>query len=71
MTDNENNNEEKAQEYPSDCDNLEFKYQRIEFFPDDVEKMKHMTLKEENEYLSKLKAEGRYVVVYDDENEDN
>lgn len=71
MADNENNNEEKTQEYPSDCDNLEFKYQRIEFFPDDVEKMKHMTLQEENEYLSKLKAEGRYVVVYDDENEDN
>lgn len=27
--------------------------------------MKTMTLKEENEYLSKLKAEGRYKVIKD------
>lgn len=53
------------QSYPSDCDNLEFKYQKIEFFPEDIEKMKTMTLKEENEYLSKLKAEGRYKVIKD------
>lgn len=69
MADNEINKDENENTYPSDCDNLEFKYQRIEFFPEDVEKMKHMTLKEENIYLSKLKAEGRYVVVPDDVDE--
>lgn len=57
--------------YPSDCDNLRFRYQRIEFFPEDVEKMKHMTLKEENAYLSKLKAEKRYRVIRDPNEKSN
>lgn len=45
-----------------DCDNLEFKTQKVVFFPEDVEKMKKMDIDEELEYMTMLKREGRYTV---------
>ena len=69
MAENEinNKNNDENQAYPSDCDNLEFKIQKIEFFPDDIEKMKNMDIDEQIAYKGKLKAEQRYTVIFEDE----
>lgn len=69
MADNELNKEENQRTYPSDCDNLEFKVQKIHFFPEDVEKMKTMTIEERIEYKRKLKSEDRYTIEYSEDQE--
>lgn len=68
MADN-NKNEQLRNDYPSDCDNLEFKIQKIEFFPQDIEKMKSMNIDEQIEYKRKLKAEQRYTIIFEKEDE--
>ncbi len=45
----------------SNNDNLEFKAIQIEFYPEDVEKMKTMTQSEANAYKLKLKIQGKYI----------
>lgn len=52
--------------YPSDCDNLEFQIQKIEFYPEDIKKMEKMSLDERIEYKRKLKEQERYKVIEDD-----
>lgn len=47
--------------------NLKFKAYDVEFSPKDVEKMKHMSLEEENKYIIELKRQGRYKVIKDSE----
>lgn len=53
--------------YPSDCNNLEFKIQKIEFFPEDIKKMEKMSLDERIEYKRKLKEQEKYTVIEDTE----
>ena len=47
--------------------NLKFKAYDVEFSPEDIEKMKHMSLEEENKYIIELKRQGRYKVIKDPE----
>ncbi len=47
--------------------NLKFKAYDVEFSPEDIEKMKHMSLEEENKYIIELKRQGRYKVIKDSE----
>ena len=47
--------------------NLKFKAYDVEFSPKDVEKMKKMSLEEENKYIIELKRQGRYKVIKDSE----
>lgn len=51
--------------YPSDCDNLEFKIQKIRFYPEDIEKMKSMELNERIAYKRQLKENKQYIVLED------
>lgn len=60
--DETNNTKER---YKAETNNLEFKTRRVEFFPEDVEKMKNMTLEEQNDFMLKLKIARRYTVVED------
>lgn len=69
MDDKDINQEKQENSYPSDCDNLEFKVQKIHFFPEDVEKMKNMDISERIEYKRKLKKEQRYTVEFSDDEE--
>lgn len=47
----------------NDNDNLKFKKQTLQFFPEDIEKMEKMTLKEKIEYQRKLKKENKFIIV--------
>ncbi len=60
----EQNDEQDKKEY-SNNDNLEFKAIKIEFYPEDIEKMKGMSLAEENSYKLQLKLQGRYIKKYE------
>lgn len=62
MDENKNEAEQWRKNSKHDCDNLEFKTQKVVFFPEDVEKMKNMDIDEELEYMTMLKREGRYTV---------
>lgn len=48
--------------YNSEMKGLEFQYKKVIFHPEDVEKMKKMTLEEQNAYMLKLKKEGKYKI---------
>ena len=50
----------------SETENLEFKVQKIKFYPEDEEKMNKMSVQERIQYKRKLKAEERYTIVYED-----
>lgn len=50
----------------NDMDNLEFKFQKLQFLPEDEEKMKTMTTREKIEFVRKLKANQRYTIVDED-----
>ena len=62
MDENKSESEQWRENSRHDCNNLEFKTQKVVFFPDDVEKMKNMDIEEELEYMTMLKREGRYTV---------
>lgn len=47
----------------SENDNLKFKKQTLKFFPEDLEKMEKMTVKEKIAFIDYLKKENRYVIV--------
>lgn len=51
----------EQEKYTSNNDNLEFKSNKIQFYPEDIEKMKNMTLQEKNAYKLKLKLLGRFI----------
>ncbi len=65
---NNQDNENIEQDKSLETKNLQFTAYDIQFAPEDVEKMKHMSLEEENAYILKLKQEGRYVRVYPENN---
>lgn len=44
-------------------DNLEFKKTKIQFFPEDIEKMENMSPEEKIEFKHRLKKERRYIVL--------
>ncbi len=47
----------------SEIAHFEYKVRKIEYFPEDVEKMKTMTHEEKNDYICMLKREGKYTYV--------
>ena len=49
----------------NEMSNLEFTCNKIQFFPEDEEKMKNMSFDEKMEYIDKLRDEGRYTVIYE------
>jgi len=51
----------KAQEYAEEMANMKFELKKIEFYPEDLEKMKKMSHKEKMEYVKKLRQEKRYI----------
>lgn len=48
-----------------EMETMEFKAEKIQFFPDDVEKMKSMSVDAQIDYAIKLREEGRYTIVYE------
>ena len=46
-----------------EMETMEFKTQKIQFFPDDVEKMKSMSVEEKINYAIKLREQGKYTVI--------
>lgn len=44
-------------------DNLKFKQKKIQFAPDDVEKMESMTREERMDYMKYLKENGLYITI--------
>lgn len=51
-------------------DNLQFKKVKIQFYPEDVERMKNMSLEERIKFKQQLKAENRYIVLDDEPKSD-
>lgn len=51
--------------YPSDCDNLRFQPQKLQFFPKDIEKMKTMSVEERIAYKRQLKKDKQYNIIED------
>ena len=49
--------------YASETKGIEFQTQKIQFSPEDEEKMSKMSIKERIQYKRKLKKEGKYKVV--------
>ena len=47
----------------SEVSKLKFEYKKVEFAPEDIEKMKTMSLEEKNAYMIKLKLAGKYKVI--------
>ncbi len=46
----------------SETQNMEFHAHSIEFYPEDIEKMKNMSIAEENAYKLRLKFNNRYII---------
>lgn len=49
----------------NEMETMEFKTQKIQFFPDDIEKMKSMSVDAQIDYAMQLREEGRYTIVYE------
>ena len=49
-----------------EMNNLEFTCNKIQFFPEDEEKMKNMSFDERMNYIDKLRDEGRYKILYNE-----
>ncbi|GEM_PF-2166693 len=58
------NNMEKR--YESETKNLEFKTYKVQFYPDDIEKMKKMNEEESLKYMAYLKKNNRYTTIKDE-----
>ena len=54
---------QKAKEYDEEMSGMQFKSVKIQFYPEDIEKMEMMPHKEKMAYLKKLRQENRYVEV--------
>lgn len=48
--------------YESEMSNIKFKTYKVDFFPEDVEKMKKMSLDEQIDYMTYLKKNKKYTV---------
>lgn len=46
----------------SENDNLKFKKQVLEFYPEDVEKMEKMSVEERIAYRRQLKKENKFII---------
>lgn len=55
--------EQRQRDKDNEMASMQFKSVRIEFYPEDVEKMKTMSHDEKMEYVMKLRQENRYVEV--------
>lgn len=44
---------------------MEFKTEKIQFYPEDLEKAKNMTMEEQTDFFIKLREENRYKVIKD------
>jgi hypothetical protein len=51
----------KAKDYAEEMATMKFEMKKIEFYPEDLEKMKTMSHKEKMEYVKKLRQEKRYI----------
>lgn len=69
MEEGSNNPAINPEYYRSQVAGIQFKFNRIQYFPEDVEKMADMTEEEKSAFMRKLKLEGRYVVLPPDSNE--
>ncbi len=49
----------------NDMGNMKFKAEKIQFYPEDLEKMKTMTDDEQIDFAIKLREEERYTVIKD------
>lgn len=47
----------------SEVEGIEFVSRKIQYAPEDVEKMKNMTHSEKNKYIRQLRKEGKYTYV--------
>ncbi len=60
---------EKGMQMKNDNDNLQFKRVKIAFYPEDIAKMKDMSLEDRIKFKQELKASNRYIRLnVDDEN---
>ncbi len=55
--------EQQQKNKDDEMSGMQFKIVKIEFYPEDVEKMKNMTHKEKMDYIKKLRQENRYIEV--------
>ena len=55
--------EEQRKNYKSETENLKFKKQILKFYPEDEAKMENMTVREQIEFIRKLKDENRYIII--------
>ena len=63
---------EKTKPYRfDDMANMKFKTQKIEFYPEDLEKAKNMTMEEQTDFFIKLREENRYKVIKEKNNKTN
>lgn len=56
---------EDNKNYEDDMANIEFKTEKIQFYPEDLEKAKNMTMEEQTDFFIKLREEERYTIVYE------
>ncbi len=54
-----------AKRISQDMENMKFKAEKIEFYPEDIAKMSKMSRKEKTEYVTMLRNEKRYKVIKD------
>ena len=53
----------KTERYRSETKGLVFRKVELQFYPEDEEKMKNMTTREQIEFRRKLKDENRYIIL--------
>lgn len=58
---------EKSNSMNNDNDNLQFKKIKIAFYPEDVKKMRGMSVEERIKFKQELKASNRYIKLGSDE----
>lgn len=58
----------RKQRYESEMSGMQFKIQKIKFYPEDLKAMESMTHDEKMAYCIKLRQEKKYIVVEDDTN---
>ena len=55
--------EQRQRDKDNEMASMQFKSVRIEFYPEDIEKMKSMSHDEQMDYVIKLRQENRYIEV--------
>lgn len=59
----------RKQRYESEMSGIQFKTQKIKFYPEDLKAMESMTHDEKMAYCTKLRQENRYIIVEDDDSD--